>query len=106
VGTLQQVYRLTNHRASSSGRLAHSRITSLQFLDTTRSPRSRNAIGGTFPKNRATRIVYRWQVMLRLAGVSDKRLRQLYLGFQVTISYVTVVAMFGINVGEPAVQAR
>jgi hypothetical protein len=44
--------------------------------------------------------------MLRLAGVSDKRLRQLYLGFQVTISYVTVVAMFGINVGEPAVQAR
>jgi hypothetical protein len=29
------VYRLTNHRASSNGRLAHSPIASLQFLDTT-----------------------------------------------------------------------
>lgn len=29
------VYRLTNHRASSSGWLAHSPIASLQFLDTT-----------------------------------------------------------------------
>lgn len=43
--------------------------------------------------------------MLTLAGVCDKRLRQVYLGFQVTISYVTAVAMFGIYVGDPAVQA-
>jgi hypothetical protein len=35
VGTLQQVYRLTNHRALSSSGLAHSPIASFEFLDIT-----------------------------------------------------------------------
>jgi hypothetical protein len=34
-GHCSEVYRLTNHRASSSGRLAHSPIASFEFLDTT-----------------------------------------------------------------------
>jgi hypothetical protein len=46
-GHCSAVYRLTNHRASSSSRLARSPIASLEFLDTTGEARYLNGTGWT-----------------------------------------------------------
>jgi hypothetical protein len=62
VGTLQQVYRLTNHRVSSSSGFAHSPIVSFELLDITGS---RFAI---FYGLAAVKTALRWPSLRLAAG--------------------------------------